>query len=151
MRVGELIQSLGAGFSTVFKEQNVSEAIELLAAKQLTAVVVLDGEKQPCGTFSAADLLRVCQRCQQSPGPEIPIQEVIPESRAVAGADEPCGEVLARMRRARRSHLPVTDASGELAGVVSLTGLLEQEVDALQDEVNHLQDYIADLQDAYQD
>jgi len=129
----------GRPLYTVRKGRTIREVVQELAANQVGALPVVDGERL-VGVFSERDLItRVLAR-----GLDIDrarVEDVMTTDLVTATCDESYDECLVKMNAAKCRHLPVLE-DGRLAGFLSLRDLLAVAVDEKQLEVSQLNAYI---------
>lgn len=129
----------GRPLFTVRRGRTVREVVQELAAHQVGAIPVLDGERL-VGVFSERDLItRVLARGLDLDRTNV--EDVMTTDLVTAGLDEGYDECLAKMQAGKCRHLPVLD-EGRLAGFLSLRDLLAVAVDEKQLEVSQLNAYI---------
>lgn len=104
---------------TIKPEENLGEAVRLLAELRIGAVVVSADGKTPAGILSERDVVRQLGKG----GPEalsIPISEVMTTSVQTCTTGEDALTILERMTEGRFRHLPVVDQDGHMLGVISI-------------------------------
>ncbi len=149
MLVKELLQKEKQQVKTLDSEESVAEALKIMSAYHLSAVLIMDGEKIG-GIFTERDLLRCHLIYPDAPIKEIPLGRVMSEKLIVAELEDEIKDAMAMMIKAKIRHLPVV-SDGEILGILSLEELVKSHVGALTQELHYLQDYVTDLQDAVND
>lgn len=129
--------------------QTVEDAVILMAAKKVSALVVKESE-QPIGIFAERDVFRCYAEQGSMRISHILLKDAIAAKLIVAKPEDNINAVTARMIKAEIRHLPVMEKD-EIVGMLSLGDLLEYLIGNLTDELQHLKEYIADLHDAGQD
>ena len=149
MLVKELLQKEKQQVKTLDSQESVDEALKIMSAYHLSAVLIMDGEKIG-GIFTERDLLRCHLIYPDTSVKEIPLGKVMSGKLIVAELEDEIKDAMAMMIKAKIRHLPVV-SDGEILGILSLEELVKSHVGALTQELHYLQDYVTDLQDAVND
>ena len=124
---------------TVDASTTVGDAARLMAAHQIGAVGVLDGERL-AGIFTERDVLtRVVAAVRDAE--RTPVREVMSAELVIAEVGESYDICLTRMQQANIRHLIVLEA-GRLAGIVSLRDLLRVDLDEKDEAITMLNAYV---------
>ena len=149
MLVKELLRKEKQQVKTLDSQESVDEALKIMSAYHLSAVLIMDGEKIG-GIFTERDLVRCHLIYPDTSVKEIPLGKVMSEKLIVAELEDEIKDAMAMMIKAKIRHLPVV-SDGEILGILSLEELVKSHVGALTQELHYLQDYVTDLQDAVND
>jgi len=126
---------------TIRSDATIAEAVEILAAKNIGALVVCDDGATVAGILSERDVIRGLGNA----GPALLERQVatlmVKKVQTVAPTDTVHG-MLARMTEGRFRHLPVIE-NGRLAGIVSIGDVVKLRLDDLLVEAEAMRDYIA--------
>ncbi|GAB4556343.1 MAG: CBS domain-containing protein [Geothermobacteraceae bacterium] len=122
MTVSQLLVHKGHDVFTVNSSQTVYQALQILAEKNIGALVVLE-EKKPVGMFSERDYARRVM-LKGASSLETRVKEVMSYHLVSVGPDTGIESALGVMSRKRIRHLPVI-AEGKLVGLVSIGDLVE--------------------------
>ena len=139
MNIASLLASKGSKVITIGPGETVRQALGLLAAHNIGALVVVDPTGSPIGILSERDIAREAARNERlfsEPVGSIMTKEVIigqPHDDLVA-----VGHIMTE-RRIR--HLPVVDG-GKLVGIVSIGDVVKAQRDRYAGEVETLQTQI---------
>ncbi len=115
--VGELLQAKGHDIWSVAPDATVYEALELMAEKDVGALMVIDAGKL-VGIMSERDYARkVILKGRFSK--ETPVREIMTEKVMYVGPDDTIEECMALMAEMRQRHLPVFEGD-RLIGVISI-------------------------------
>ena len=120
---------------TVSPDLSLGEAMEQMRTKGASGLVVVDGDRRPIGILSRRDTLLRDDR-------SIAVSQVMtPGDRLVvapAGIDAEAAAIM--LRDARIEKLPLVDADGRLAGLITLRDLLQRKErpDATKDDRGRL-------------
>jgi len=115
--VGELLQAKGHAIWSIAPDATVYEALELMAEKDVGALMVIDAGKL-VGIMSERDYARkVILKGRFSK--ETRVREIMTEMVNYVGADDTIEECMAPMAEMRLRHLPVFEGD-RLIGVISI-------------------------------
>ena len=149
MALRELLEQKRRKVITIDGGDTVEDAIDVMAAGKVSALVVLENQR-PAGIFAARDLLRTYLTNRQRPFSQIRLNDAMTSRLLTATADDSITSTMAVMLREDIRHLPVVDSQG-VVGMLTLKDLIEHRLSALDAEINHLRQYIEDLHDAVHD
>jgi len=129
---GEAVWAIDPG-ATVF------EALELLAEKNVGAVVVVEGGTL-VGILSERDYARKVV-LQDRTSPNTSVRDIMTEDVYTVRTDTKVSECMALMTDRRIRHLPVVD-DGELVGVVSIGDVVRAVIAEREFMIDQLEQYI---------
>lgn len=140
MQVENILQSKGRAVATVTSGSTVAAAAELLTAKKIGAVVVVDDSKV-VGILSERDIVRHLGKDWSAlatrPVSDIMTKNVVSVSRFATVAD-----LMERMTEKRIRHMPIVE-NGELVGIVSIGDVVKRKIEETEQEAIALKEYIA--------
>ncbi len=137
--VRELLRAKPAAIWTIGPEASVYEALELMAEKDIGAVLVLE-RGTLIGIFSERDYARkVVLRGRTSR--ETTVGELMTQVLFYVTPQQTVEECLALMTQKRVRHLPVLDGT-QLIGVVSIGDAGKAIIAEQRTTIHHLEDYI---------
>lgn len=110
--------------STADLNTPVQEIVELMAAKNLTAVIVTENDK-PIGIFTERDALKRVAAAKAIKSSETPIKVVMTQPLITVPENAMIGAVLAEMYRRDIRNMPVKDTKGELRGLLAMPQILQ--------------------------
>jgi len=116
------------------------EAARLMAARQIGALPILDGDRL-AGIITERDILVRVVAADLAPA-STPVAEIMSTELLVADIGEPCEACLHRMQEAHVRHLIVLD-QGRLAGILSLRDLMAVDLDEKTETINLLNAYVS--------
>ncbi len=138
--VKQLLQGKGHDVWSLGPEDSVYDAIELMANKEVGALVVTDGDSL-VGVLSERDYARkVVLQGRSSKGTKI--KEIMTSRVAYARPEQTVEECMALMTDKRIRHLPVMDGD-ELLGVISIGDLVKAIIEEQQHVIEQLEQYIS--------
>jgi CBS domain-containing protein len=118
---------------------SIEEAARLMAAHNIGAVPVVDGERL-VGIFTERDILTRVVAAGRTPS-STAVKEVMSTELVVAEIGESYETCLSRMQQARVRHLVALD-KGRLAGIVSLRDILAADIDEKDEAITLLNAYV---------
>lgn len=137
--VSELLQSKGHAVWSIAPEATVYQALELMADKDVGALVVLDGGRL-VGIFSERDYARkIILKGKASR--ETPVRDSMSTHVVTVGPGETVAECMALMTHHHIRHLPVL-AHGELIGVISIGDVVKAIITEQEFMIEQLENYI---------
>jgi len=138
--VKDILDRKGHEVWTVQAAQTVYEALELLAEKDIGALLVCNGD-EAVGMFSERDYARqVVLRGKSSK--ETPVAEVMSTPIILAHPEQKIQECMALMTERRIRHLPVVD-QGRVVGMISIGDVVKALLEEQQFLIDQLEGYIA--------
>jgi CBS domain-containing protein len=135
-----LIRQKGGRVFSVKPDATVLQALELMADKNIGAVMVMTGD-EVSGILSERDCVRKVELAGRSAG-EIRVQEIMTADVLYVEAGQSLEECMALMISKNIRHLPVYE-SGRLLGVISVRDVLKEVVDYQKFIIAQLEHYIS--------
>ncbi len=139
--VERILQAKKKGFWTVPPGISAYKALELMAEKDVGALLVVGEENNLLGIFTERDYSRKVVLKGRS-SKETLISELMTESAYCVTPDDPLEKCMEIMNEKRVRHLPVLDR-GRLAGLVSIRDVVNIIISEREATIKHLEDYIA--------
>ncbi len=142
MNVQSIIGAKGSDVATIAQTATLSEAVAILNDRRIGALVVSGDGRAISGILSERDVVRVlaqhgCDIMSSHVGSAMST-EVVTCSHG-DGVDR----LMALMTERRIRHLPVVDAQGDLAGIVSIGDVVKARHLELELENKALSEYIS--------
>jgi CBS domain-containing protein len=140
MTVKAILSRKGSDVVTADPNATLAEAVRILAARRIGAVVVTGADRRIVGILSERDVVRVLG----DKGPsalDMPIAEVMTRKVTTCSMRDTVAELMERMTEGKFRHVPVID-EGRLAGIVSIGDVVKWRVHEIEDESDALRDYI---------
>ena len=140
MLVSQILRTKGDTVFTIKPADTVGEVAELLHARGVGALVVLDAERV-AGIVSERDIVRALA----SHGAAVmtrPVSEFMTVNVLFADPGETIDALLSKMTDRRIRHLPVCK-SERLVGIVSIGDLVKWKISEVEAEADGLKAYIA--------
>jgi CBS domain-containing protein len=138
--VRQLLESKPAEIHSIAPDAPVIEALRLMAAKGIGAVLVLEGGRL-AGILSERDYARKIALLGRSSA-DTPVRDIMTSELHTVSPDDSVEHCMQVVTDGRIRHLPVVER-GELVGLVSIGDLVKAMIEEQQIELEHLQRYIA--------
>lgn len=124
MSIAAVLRRKGHDVISVPPEALAVEVARLITRHRIGAVVVRDASGRLAGIVSERDIVRaVAERPNAAHG--VLVREIMTREVVTATPETPVSEALGMMDRGYFRHLPVLDAEGRLAGIVSVRDLVK--------------------------
>ena len=138
--VKEIIKEKGAKVWTISADTTVFEALEMMADKNIGAVVVTESEDKVVGIMSGRDYARkVVLRGKVSR--EIPVSEIMTSDVLCVGMENSCEDCMQLFTNKRIRHLPVVE-DGKLVGLISIGDVLKRVISEQEATLADLENFI---------
>lgn len=141
MKISDVLRSKGAGVITVQPDETVSGLLALLAEHRIGACVVSSDGRRVDGIVSERDVVRHLH----STGTAVlsgPVSAIMTGDVTTGTSADDIAEMAGIMTEQRIRHVPVLDADGALAAIVSIGDIVKHRLSELQSERDQLRDYI---------
>jgi IMP dehydrogenase len=149
MLVQEVLTQGRQEIFTILPDQTVEDAIDEMASKKVSALIVMEGD-YPVGIFAERDVLRCYLKERDKAFTQIKVKNAMTNKLISTRPEDEIGTAVNMMLNADIRHLPVIKDK-KIIGILTINDLVEHLVSALEAELHHLQSYITDLQDASKD
>jgi CBS domain-containing protein len=137
--VTELLRGKGNEVLTISPEASVFEALQVMAERNVGAVLVVEGEKL-VGILSERDYARkVILKGKASK--DIPVREIMTSHVLYVRQEQTVNECMALMTDKRVRHLPVLEED-RLVGVISIGDVVKAIIAEQEFLIEQLQNYI---------
>ncbi|ARJ67185.1 hypothetical protein WV31_16680 [Magnetospirillum sp. ME-1] len=130
----------GAGIVSVTPDASVGDAARLLSQHKIGAVLVMNGDRV-AGILSERDIVRgladavdVCITAK--------VRDLMTTEVFVCHEDDTVERLMEIMTAKRIRHLPVVDANGDVAGMVTIGDVVKSRLDETKMEAESLRDYV---------
>lgn len=140
MNISQLIAGrAGSAIVTCDVEVSMGEAVQLLAAKRIGALPVME-HGRVAGIFSERDVIYCLER-EGAASLGKPLREVMTAPAITVDPQTSLDEALGLMTRRRIRHLPVVQGD-TMCGFVSIGDLVKARLDAVEAEAEAMRTYI---------
>jgi CBS domain-containing protein len=140
MTVKAILSRKGGDVVTADPNATLGEAVRILSARRIGAVVVTGADRRIVGILSERDVVRVLGE-QGASALDSPISEVMTRKVTTCGMGDTVAELMERMTEGKFRHVPVVE-DGRLSGIVSIGDVVKWRVHEIEDESDALRDYI---------
>ena len=137
--IRDVLKNKGDSVFTISAEETVYKALELMAAKNVGALLVMDGEKL-IGSISERDYARKVI-LEGLSSLNTAVKKIMLTKVLYITPDKSVEEGLALMSDKRCRHLPVLDGK-KLVGMVSIGDLVQAQIADKDFMINQLENYI---------
>ena len=124
----------------VTRDSSVYSALELMMAKNISALLIMDGE-QLQGIFTERDYARKVI-LQGKASKTTSMEEVMTDKVITVSPSEPVENCMAIMTDKHIRHLPVAE-NGKIVGFISIGDLVRHVIEDQKTTIEHLQSYIS--------
>ncbi len=139
--VSSILKNKGGEIWTIAPHATVYDALELMANKQIGALLVIDG-RQLAGVLSERDYARKIILKGRS-SRETQVKEIMNAPPITVPPDCSVNHAMRLMTEHRIRHLPVVEGSGPPVGLVSIGDLVKWIITSQEETIQHLHSYIA--------
>ena len=138
--VGQMLDRKGDDVWTVRPDITVYAALELMAEKNIGAVIVTEND-QVVGFFSERDYARKVI-LQGKSSKTVTVGELMTREVLYVSRDSSIEECMSLMTDKRIRHLPVMDED-KLVGVISIGDVVRAVISSRESTIRHLERYIS--------
>ena len=140
MTVNQFLKNKGSVVWSVKPETSVFEALQVMAEKNVGALVVLEGAELR-GIFSERDYARKVILHGKS-SKDTPVCEIMTEKVDCVSPSHSVRDCMARMTDKHIRHLPVTEG-GRVIGIISIGDVVKAIISDQEFMIEQLESYIA--------
>ncbi len=140
MKIEDVIRSKGNAVVTIAPTATVKELVDLLAERNIGAVVVSEDGSHIAGIVSERDVVRALA----AGGTDVldrPLSDLMVAEVTVAAPHDDIEATAHTMTQRRVRHIPVV-VDRKLVAIVSIGDVVKHRIDQLTDERNHLLGYL---------
>ncbi len=141
MKLKDVLAAKGHHVVTVSAKSSVADAIRIMHAEKVGAVMVPDAEGCPVGVFTERDVVRLYADGDRD-FDTLTVEARMTCSVVVGLLSMSVDEALGLMTERRFRHLPVIE-DGKLLGLVSIGDLVKVKLNETAQEAQALRSYIA--------
>lgn len=141
MLVDTILQTKGVVVHTLPETKTLGDAVALLNAHNIGAVVIADPDGSVTGILSERDIVRQLGK-NPSGALALTIRDCMTRGVVTCARDTNIAEVMERMTRLRIRHMPVAEG-GVLVGIVSIGDVVKHKIEEAEHEAEVLKEYIA--------
>ena len=141
MRISDVLRTKGSTVATVPPGATVEEVVSALAAHGVGALVVSGDGHRIDGIVSERDIVRALERRGGAVLADS-VESLMTTQVRTCEATDDIDSLTVVMTNHRIRHVPVVDADGNLAGIVSIGDVVKKRIDELEAERAALVGYI---------
>jgi CBS domain-containing protein len=139
--VAAILKHKGYEITAVDPTAKIAHVAEVLAARRIGAVLVLDRAEQLLGIVSERDIVRSLA-ANGARTLDMTAGQLMTRAIQVTQPDTTVPQAMAMMTAGRFRHLPVTD-HGVLVGLISIGDVVKARIMEQENEVDSLKAYVA--------
>lgn len=141
MTVRSILDRKGSEVVTLEPDATLVRAAQLLGARRIGAVVVVDGDRRIIGILSERDIVRAIGETGGD-ALTLRVDQVMTAKVTTCRETHTVNHVMEVMTRGRFRHLPV-EKDGRLAGIISIGDVVKRRIEEVQREADQIREYIA--------
>jgi CBS domain-containing protein len=141
MNVHTILKNKGSAVATIPADATIDQAVEMLRARGIGALVVSDDGESVGGILSERDIVEALGRYGDALL-TLSVGGVMTRAVVTCDPDDSVAELMAEMTNRRIRHLPVV-RDGRLCGIVSIGDLVKSRLDEIEYEAHSLRSFIA--------
>jgi CBS domain-containing protein len=141
MKISAILKGKGSDVVTASPDSTVQDVADLLAEKNIGAVLIADGGNRLKGILSERDIVRGVSRHGASLL-TLPASDIMTKDVFSCSPDEEMNHLRREMTARRIRHIPIVQ-NDQLVGIVSIGDVVKNRVDELENEAQQMRDYIA--------
>jgi CBS domain-containing protein len=141
MTVKAILSRKGGDVVTIAPTVPLGDAVKLLAARRIGAIVVTGPGDRVAGILSERDIVRVLAE-QGHAALDAQVGAVMTRKVVTCTCAETIAGIMERMTAGKFRHLPVVEQN-KLVGIVSIGDVVKYRVQEIESESNALREYIA--------
>lgn len=141
MTVKVILSRKGGDVATIAPTAQLAEAVKLLAARRIGAVVVTGPGDRVAGILSERDIVRVLAERGHSSLDE-QVGAVMTRKVVTCTSAETVSAIMERMTESKFRHMPVVEQN-ILIGIISIGDVVKHRVHEIESESDALREYIA--------
>lgn len=141
MHVESILKMKGGEVVTVSPDTGVAEAVELLRARRIGAVVVSSDGRDVDGILSERDVVRALATKGKA-ALDGPVKAIMTATVVTCHRADSVETVMERMTEGRFRHVPVVE-NGALSGMISIGDVVKARLEELSAEAEQLKEFIA--------
>lgn len=137
MKVSSILSTKPGGIITAHPQQTIQEALGILAAHNIGALLVVDTNNNLVGILSERDIVR--KAATDANVFTLSIATVMTTNVVTALPQDDLMSVAHTMTERRFRHIPILDRDGELIGLISIGDVLKAQRDTYRGEIDTLE------------
>lgn len=139
-KVSDILKNKGNKVYSIKPDRTVFEALQVMAEKEIGALLVLDDEEKVVGIFSERDYARKCILEGKS-SKETKVSELMVTKVYFVTPEDKVEEVMTLMTEKKIRHLPVLKGD-DLVGIISIGDVVKSIIEDKDFIIENLERYI---------
>lgn len=140
MNVSIILAGKGREIVTIEPNASLTNAVHLLADKNIGAAVILGADHRIAGIISERDIVRALAERGAAALAE-PVSRTMTRKVETCTEGESVANIMERMTAGKFRHMPVVD-QGRLVGIVSIGDIVKHRVQEMERDSVAMRDYI---------
>jgi CBS domain-containing protein len=141
MTVSKILHLKGPGVVTIAPDRSLHEAIAMLTAEKIGALIVTGPQGEVVGILSERDIVRLLAN-KDANRFDNPVSSAMTSPVKSCKPEDTVQQIMQVMTAGRFRHMPVI-VDGKLAGVISIGDVVKSRLEEMERESEHLREYIA--------
>jgi CBS domain-containing protein len=141
MTVSKILHLKGPGVVTIAPDRSLHEAIAMLTAEKIGALIVTGPQGEVVGILSERDIVRLLAN-KDANRFDNPVSSAMTSAVKSCKPEDTVQQIMQVMTAGRFRHMPVI-VDGKLAGVISIGDVVKSRLEEMERESEHLREYIA--------
>jgi CBS domain-containing protein len=138
--VRQLLESKGYDVTTISPDKSVFESMQLMATRNIGALLVLDAGSKLVGIVTERDYARKMYM-QNKFAKDVPVTEIMTRQVVYVRPDQTNEDCMALITEKRVRHLPVLE-NDRVIGIVSIGDLVKDTISEQEFIIHQLENYI---------
>jgi len=139
LTIANILRTKGNVVYSVEKGATLLDALEMMAAKGIGALLVMDAG-EPVGIFSERDFARLVAR-EKKADLSKPVDDVMTKNIYCLKKEDTIDECMAVMTRQRFRHMPVCE-DNKIIGIISIGDVVKNLIEDKDLLIQNMEDYI---------
>jgi CBS domain-containing protein len=141
MTVSKILHLKGPDVVTIAPDRSLHEAIAMLTAEKIGALIVTGPQGEVVGILSERDIVRLLAN-KDANRFDNPVSSAMTSAVKSCKPEDTVQQIMQVMTAGRFRHMPVI-VDGKLAGVISIGDVVKSRLEEMERESEHLREYIA--------
>ena len=138
--VRQLLEIKGHEVATISPDKSVFEVMQMMAARNIGALLVLEAGKKLVGIVTERDYARKMYM-QNKFAKDVPVTEIMTRQVVYVRPDQTNEDCMALITEKRVRHLPVVE-NDQVIGIVSIGDLVKDTISEQEFIIHQLENYI---------
>ena len=138
--VRQLLESKGHDVASISSDASVFDAMQLMASRNIGALLVLQPDAKPVGIVTERDYARKMYM-RDKPAKDVPVTDILTRQMAYVRPDQTNEDCMALITEKRIRHLPVVE-NNKVIGIISIGDLVKDTIAERDFIIQQLENYI---------